>query len=405
MHNVKTPIDDSFLKRLSEIQNHHESGDFEAAERGYRELINAQPALWQLYFNMGLLLFDLHRYEEALEYYRDGLTINRTDADFLYNYAICLKELGRLEEAIDSYREALAIAPGDIDCRYNLAGCLQASGEDGKALSTYLEVLDQNPEHLQSLNNAAYLFHKTNRKDQARDHYRRILQLDPKHASADHMLAALSGTERTAAPESYVRKVFDQFADHYEASLTGNLHYCLPVQLHDFYGSLSTKRSIGNLLDLGCGTGLIGEQFHSISGSMTGVDLSAKMVDAARHKNIYEALYVSEIVAFLEQNSRSHYDLVVSGDVFPYIGDLAPLLAAAFRRVCPRGYYLFSVEHEEAPRQRPQLQKSGRFSHSHDYIKATAKLTGWKHRDERIIDLRKEGDIWIKGAIYALVKD
>lgn len=402
MHETETPIDDSFIQRLVEVQNDHETGNVKAAERGYRELIEQRPAVWQLYCNLGMLLFDQQRFEEALHCYLDGLSVNEESVDLLYNIGICFKELGRFGEAVDSYRRAIALAPDDIECRYNLAGCYRACGRESEALRTYLEILDLNPEHLPSLNNAAYLSHKSGKLDAARELYRIILDSDPGHAAAGHMLAALCGVEREAAPEPYVKDVFDQFAAHYDRSLKNNLHYRLPAQLLDFFLSMNLNRIISRLLDLGCGTGLVGEQFISICRSMTGVDLSAKMIDAAREKQLYDSLHVSEIVAFLENNRQQTYDLVISADVFPYMGDLAPVFTAVRDCTAPGAHYLFSVEDERSAAARPQLQESGRFSHSPGYIANIADATGWKIQARRMVDLRKERGGWIKGGIYAL---
>lgn len=403
-HETRAPIDAAFFNRLSVVQNDHESGDYEAAERGYRELIASQPAIWQLYFNLGMLLFDQRRFEEALTCYLDGCAVNHGSIDLLYNSAICFKELGRFDEAIDSYEKALLLDPDDLDCRYNLAGCYRAQGRERDALITYLDTLDFDPNHVSSLKNAAYLLHKNGEHERARELYQRVLQIDPENPAADHMLAALSGAERGHAPAAYVRDVFDQFADHYDISLTDNLEYRLPSQLYDFYRSLAKKNSIGHLLDLGCGTGLVGECFQLLCCSITGVDISANMVAAARRKQIYTSLHVNEIVSFLEEIVSQDYDLIISADVFPYIGDLAPVLSGASRCARPGGYYLFSVEHDAADSEHPQLQESGRFSHSRVYVENMAQRCGWVFADERIVHLRKERDAWIKGCIYVLLK-
>jgi predicted TPR repeat methyltransferase len=405
MHDTKKPLDDSFIKRLAEVQKDHESGNCAAAECGYRELIDRQPAIWQLHYNLGMLLFDQHRFEEALECYLDGIAVNDKSVDLLYNVGICLKELNRLGEAGDFYRKAVALAPNDIDCRYNLAGCYRAEGREAEALTTYFDILELNPGHVPSLNNAAYLSHKSGKIDTARELYRRILTSDPDHAAADHMLAALSGVERTTAPESYVRDVFDQFAAQYDNSLESNLHYRLPAQLLEFYRLIAFKQGGVRLLDLGCGTGLVGEQFRAICSFMTGVDLSIQMVEAARNKNIYKSLYVSEIVSFLLKNQQQTYDLMISADVFPYMGDLSPVLTAAREWVMSNAYFLFSVEHDRSDAVRPQLQKSGRFSHSSSYLESTAAAAGWNIRARKFVDLRKERGGWVKGTIYALQKN
>ncbi len=76
----------------------------------------------------------------------------------------------------------------------------------------------------------------------ARELYERILELNPEHVSADHMRAALSGETRNHSPNCYIREVFDQFAGHYEASLTDNLGYDLPSELLNIYQHLLPGR-------------------------------------------------------------------------------------------------------------------------------------------------------------------
>ena len=404
MSDSQPPPKDSFEERLSQVYIHHQNGRHAEAESIYRELIAEEPEIWQLHFNLGLLFFEQLRYEEALTCYLDGLAINEDCFDLLYNTAICQKELERFEDAITSYTKALSLEPEDIDCRYNLAGCYRSAGKDQEAITAYTELLDCQPVHIPSLNNLAYLFHKSGNSTNARDLYQRILKLNPDHVFAEHMLAAINGDSRSAAPDSYIRDVFDQFAGHYEISLKSNLHYRLPSQLYDFYTGNVEYRSVVTLLDLGCGTGLVGEQFVDICRSMTGVDLSEKMVAVAYKKKIYESLVVAEILTFLKQDQTQPYDLVISADVFPYVGDLEYLFRAIGDRTSCGGHFLFSVEHLDSDCSHPQLQKSGRFSHSHPYITRIAADSGWKIIAEEVTNLRKERSEWIKGCIYGLAR-
>ena len=209
----------------------HENGDIQSAENLYRHLIVDMPQFWQLYYNLGLLLFEAHRYEEALEVYRKGACLPDADNDLLFNLAICQKNLGFHEEALSSYDQALSFDPEDLDSHYNRGGCLMALERYEEAISAYQQVLSRDPVHLSARINQTYIFHRTGKTTLAIAGYRKILEHDPGHQSADHMLAALTGNCRTSAPHSYIRDVFDQFSGHYDKRLVTNLGYRLPEKL------------------------------------------------------------------------------------------------------------------------------------------------------------------------------
>lgn len=85
------------------------------------------------------------------------------------------------------------------------------------------------------------------------------------------------------------------------------------------------------ILDAGCGTGLCGDflkKYASFRG-LEGVDLSAGMLREAAAKKVYNKLICREITDWLN-NVKARYGLVVSADVFTYIGDLENLFSALF---------------------------------------------------------------------------
>ena len=75
---------------------------------------------------------------------------------------------------------------------------------------------------------------------------------------------------------------------------------------------------------------------------LTGVDLSARMIDKARSLGVYDRLEQADIVEFLD-GSDERWDLVLAADVFIYVGDLAPVFAR-LERAMARGMFCFSVE-------------------------------------------------------------
>jgi predicted TPR repeat methyltransferase len=218
------------------------------------------------------------------------------------------------------------------------------------------------------------------------------------------MLASIEGRHRKHVPDSYIRDVFDQFSDHYESSLLDKLAYRLPAVLLHFMNQSSAASTFGRLLDLGCGTGLVGEVLHPFCDSMTGIDISEKMVSIARKKSIYDALHVAEIIKFVRYEKAAGYDCIVAADVLPYVGDLSELFALLTGIIADQGFFFFSVEALPDGKRLFHLQPCGRFAHSSVYIEAISSAAGWTIMAFEQIDLRREKDGWITGYIYGLTK-
>jgi predicted TPR repeat methyltransferase len=123
------------------------------------------------------------------------------------------------------------------------------------------------------------------------------------------------------------------------------------------------------MLDLGCGTGLAGAAFAPLADWLVGVDLSPAMVAQAETKQLYDRLVTGELAAFLkgELDKGERYDLVVAADVFVYVNDLAPVLAAATKTLAPGGVFAFTVETH--PGEGVKLLQTLRYAHGEPYIR------------------------------------
>src|SRR5947209_846724 len=89
-------------------------------------------------------LFDQHKWPEALEELRAAVSLNPYNAGWFFNIGLTLDELQRFDEAIAAYREALEIEPADVDALHHLGTDLGRVGHHKEALTTFnrLEQVD-----------------------------------------------------------------------------------------------------------------------------------------------------------------------------------------------------------------------------------------------------------------------
>ncbi len=100
------------------------------------------------------------------------------------------------------------------------------------------------------------------------------------------------------------------------------------------------------VLDLGCGYGENCAEFSDLGAScVVGVDLSQKMIDAARAKNLRENVSFIHMSMNDLDRMQGQFDLVVSSLAFHYIEAFDQLLANIHALLCENGLLVFSQEH------------------------------------------------------------
>ena len=213
---------------------------------------------------------------------------------------------------------------------------------------------------------------------EAGPHFRAAARLAPHDAYLAHLASASAGGTPDRATDAYVASVFDGYADRFEADLLG-LGYRVPglVRLAvDRWLAETGQASIpGPVLDLGCGTGLVGVALLGLTqAGLCGVDLSRNMIAQTRAKGIYTELHQAEFSTALA-NLHGRYALVAAADLFCYFGELGVALASAAAKLTDAGLMMFSVElSPEASGW--QLGDSGRYRHSLAYVTAAVRQAG-----------------------------
>jgi Flp pilus assembly protein TadD len=112
-------------------------GDLPEAERLMRASIGASGAIPDFHNNLGLLLRDTGRVDEAIDCYRRALELDPGWVAAYNNMGLALESSGRWPEACESYRAAIAREPRFAAARQNLARALLATGHFREAWEQY----------------------------------------------------------------------------------------------------------------------------------------------------------------------------------------------------------------------------------------------------------------------------
>jgi predicted TPR repeat methyltransferase len=412
---------------LSILQRHDE------AVAGFRIAIALKPDFAEAHNNLGNALVTQGRTDEAIGHYAQALALRPAYADAHVNLGNVLDQQGRLAEAADHYRQALAVSPGIPETHCRLGDVLKRQGNAGEAATCYRQAIALEPDlagahcklgsalleqrdltaatacferalglepgSAEAWVGLGHILHLARRYDEALAAFAHAPELAeawigraralrrlqrPQEAIAAYRQALAKGGDTevvhyylasvgaelapVAAPRRLVRTVFDRYSDRYDQHVAGILKYQTPNLLHDAILRFLPSPGL-DVLDLGCGTGLLGARFHRLARTLTGVDISANMLKVARQRQIYDELVCGELSEFLQTQAKA-FDIALAADVFVYFGDLSGVFRAVRAILREGGLFGFSVESGE--RQDVVLRSTLRYAHSAAYLRRLA---------------------------------
>lgn len=100
----------------------------------YEEALRLDPSHVEAHLNLGRLLHEQERLEEAEEHYRRAREADAENALASYNLGVVLEDRGRVEEAKVAYLAALEADPELAGAHFNLAGLCERTGDESGAV-------------------------------------------------------------------------------------------------------------------------------------------------------------------------------------------------------------------------------------------------------------------------------
>ncbi|MDO9357432.1 MAG: tetratricopeptide repeat protein [Polaromonas sp.] len=169
---------------------HLQQGDAAQAEVLIRRALEVTESAIFL-GNLGNLLKNSGRPEEAEAAYRRALVLKPDHADVHNNLGILLRDTGRLQDAEAAFRRAIDITPVYADAQYNLGSQLYFSQRFAEAKEACRLALTADPKHANAHMLMGDLLFEERRLPEAESAYRQALALQPGHAAARLQLRRL----------------------------------------------------------------------------------------------------------------------------------------------------------------------------------------------------------------------
>lgn len=288
-------------------------------------------------------------------------------ADRRAGYAGMLADGGDWSAAADLMRDALSLAPGWCAGWYRLGEMLEEAGRSAEAV----------------------------------DAWREALRLDPGDRLGAALKLELAGVVAGPGfvPSGFAEALFDQYAATFDQSLVEKLGYCVPDLLAEALAATG-RDAFAHTVDLGCGTGLMGERLRKATSYLEGIDISAGMLAQARLKGVYDRLDRRDLQLLEPREAR--VDLVTAADVLLYLGRVEGLFSAVATMLAPGGLFGFSVECHDG-QEDLILRESRRYAHAAGYLRRVLEAHGFEIASMTNATIREDRGGPIDGLIVVAV--
>lgn len=308
---------------------------------------------------------------------RDGGRRSRGSDPWLASAAIQAVSILRRGPIDKDQMQKLPRSSGDLSAnrRADFAEMQFANGEFASAAELMMGALELDPSWILGWFRLGEFHEAAGDLAAAAQAWRVYLSLDPRDRAGAGLKLAVIGAQAApeAPPSAFVEALFDEYAPSFDVSLVEKLGYKVPDLLAKAILS-AHSRSFALALDLGCGTGLMGERLRPHVGKLIGYDISAGMLKKAAARQVYDELERIDLQELAQ--STLFPDLVTAADVFMYVGALEGVFEAVATMLTPGGLFAFSVE--ESDGEGFELRDSRRYAHSEAYIRHTLANHGLK---------------------------
>ncbi len=351
--------------------------------------------------------------ELALQQAAEGVNVSVKELSALAQRAaaIALRFEGQ-PKAWRWLRDALQADPDDATLKLQMARTLVGMGDLDGAVELFDALLQQQPGHAGILLDRLRARLMLGQLEAARQDADVLLAQAPANPVYQFFAQMAQGKVPKTQPALLVTTVFDRYATRYDQQMTVAMHYKLPKQVAKMVGEWYPDRKF-DLLDLGCGTGLLGRELKAIDGAfagqaidgeLIGADLSEQMIIQAQSHGVYANFYKVNLLDALVATPAEHYAVISALDVFGSVGDLSTVMPGAFRVLTPGGHLVFTFQESDSGDAPYALTTKLNYEYQRDYVQRLLQDSGFTDINMQDVDLRVEEGQAVRGVLVTASK-
>jgi tetratricopeptide (TPR) repeat protein len=193
-----------------------QAGIYRNLETLWRDTLARNPDCWMAHNNLGMLLSNQGRNDEAMDHYHKAIQIRPNYWEALNNLGNALADRGRFDEAIENYYKVIQINPDYVAVLDNLGAALAARGRFDEAIENYHKTIQINPNDAKALNNLGIALAAQGRFDEAIENYRQAIKINPISSEVLNNLGVALAA----------RRQFDEAIENYRQAIKINPNYC-----------------------------------------------------------------------------------------------------------------------------------------------------------------------------------
>ncbi|HEY1103925.1 MAG TPA: methyltransferase domain-containing protein [Burkholderiaceae bacterium] len=352
---------------------------------------------------LALLLARQDRHTEALAAARQAVALAPDSIDVLHRAIHVAHQTLNPHLALQWLEQVLRLDPGNASAQLQVARDLSQIGEYRQSLAAYAPLVEAYPAHADIRLGRAKTAILAGEHAQARQDCAALVAGEPDNPTYRFWLEVAHGQVPPTQPAAMTQALFDGYAPQFDRHLVEGLQYQVPARVAALVAARYPDNRL-DLLDAGCGTGLLGKHLGRIQGALVGVDLSPRMVEQAARLQRYDQLHTGDLLDFLVATPDAHYDVVAACDVFIYVGDLTAVIPQAGRAIRPGGHCIFSCEAAQPGEADLVLRPSTRYAHQLHHVQALCTAAGFDDTTFEPATIRVEDGERIEGYIVVARK-
>ena len=124
----------------------HQAGDLDAAERGYRQVLDVDSTNQGALYCLGQLMVTKGNHNAAVRHFRSLVAVKPDLSKAWFRLGNSLKALGLFAEAADAYREVIKRQPGSTAAHYGLGNTLMKLGKVDAAIAAFAALRSLRPD-------------------------------------------------------------------------------------------------------------------------------------------------------------------------------------------------------------------------------------------------------------------